>query len=68
LSFVHLDCDQYRSVKESALYLKDLVVHGGVIWLDDSPCLVGAHRAAREVFGDELLLSRTSKHYWRVRA
>jgi O-methyltransferase len=67
LSFVHLDCDQYRSVKESALYLKDLVVHGGVIWLDDSPCLPGALKAAGEVFGDQLLLSRTNKHYVRVR-
>jgi hypothetical protein len=65
LAFVHLDCDQYRSVKEAALYLREYVVPGGIIWLDDSPCLAGAMRAAREVFGDDLLMSRTQKHYWR---
>jgi O-methyltransferase len=68
LAFVHLDCDQYQSVSESALYLRPYMAPGGVIWLDDSPCLPGALKAAREVFGDELLLSRTHKHYWRASA
>jgi hypothetical protein len=64
VAFAHLDCDQYRSVKESALYLQARMVKGGVIWFDDSPCLLGAHRAARELFGDRLALSHEhGKHY-----
>jgi hypothetical protein len=63
VSFAHLDCDQYRSVLESAKFLIPLMVKGGVMWFDDSPCLAGAHRAARELFGDRLKLSHNQKHF-----
>lgn len=66
VAFVHLDCDQYRSVKESAQYLIPRMVPKGVIWFDDSPCLAGAHQAAVELFGDRLRLSDTGKHYVEV--
>jgi O-methyltransferase len=63
LAFVHLDCDQYQSVRESAMYLAPMIVRGGVMWFDDSPCLEGAKLAAFELFGSRLVLSRTNKHY-----
>lgn len=63
VSFAHLDCDQYRSVLESARYLAALMVKGGVMWFDDSPCLAGAARAVMELFGDRAKLSRSHKHY-----
>lgn len=63
IAFVHLDCDQYRSVRESAQFLIPKMVPSGVIWFDDSPCLAGAHKAARELFGDALRLSETGKHF-----
>lgn len=64
VSFVHLDCDQYQSVREACLHLLPLMVEGGTIWFDDSPCLEGAHRAARELFGDRLRLSSDhGKHF-----
>lgn len=63
VAFVHLDCDQYRSVKESVEYLFPRMVPKGVIWFDDSPCLAGAHKAAVELFGEQLQLSETGKHY-----
>lgn len=63
IAFVHLDCDQYRSVKESAQYLISRMVPKGVIWFDDSPALAGAHRAAQELFGERLQLSATNKHF-----
>jgi O-methyltransferase len=63
IAFAHLDCDQYRSVKESADYLIPRMVPKGVIWFDDSPCLAGAHKAAVELFGDRLQLSETGKHF-----
>lgn len=63
VAFVHLDCDQYRSIKESAQYLLPRMVPKGVIWFDDSPALAGAHQAARELFGERLQLSQTNKHF-----
>lgn len=63
LAFVHLDCDQYQSVSEAALYLSPMMVPGGVMWFDDSPCLASAKLATFEIFGERLLLSRTGKHY-----
>lgn len=63
IAFVHLDCDQYRSVKEAAEFLLPRMVSKGVVWFDDSPCLEGAHKAARELFGERLQLSATGKHF-----
>lgn len=64
VAFAHLDCDQYQSVRESAIYLTPLMASGGVIWFDDSPCIPAAHRAAREIFGEQLRLSSDfGKHY-----
>jgi Macrocin-O-methyltransferase (TylF) len=63
VAFAHLDCDQYRSVLESAQYLETLMVPGGVIWFDDSPLLEGARLAAEELFCGRLQLSHGGKHY-----
>jgi hypothetical protein len=63
VSFAHLDCDQYQSVLESARYLAPLMVKGGVMWFDDSPCLIGAAKAVQELFGDRVQLSYNQKHY-----
>ena len=65
IAFVHMDCDQYQSVKESAAFLKPLMVHGGIMWFDDSPCLKGAEIATHELFGNKRLLSSTGKHFVR---
>lgn len=63
VAFAHIDCDQYKSVLESARYLAPLMVKGGVMWFDDSPCLAGAKRAVDELFAGRLRLSRSQKHY-----
>lgn len=64
IAFAHLDCDQYQSVLESAIYLQSRMVSGGVMWFDDSPCLAGAHRAVREIFANRVHLSSDhGKHY-----
>jgi Macrocin-O-methyltransferase (TylF) len=66
IAFAHLDCDQYRSVREAALYLSPLMIEGGVMWFDDSPCLPGAKLATLELFAERLELSRDfGKHYVR---
>jgi len=64
VAFAHLDCDQYRSVRESAEYLVPRMVKGGVIWFDDSPCIPAAARAVSELFGSSVRLSSDfGKHY-----
>jgi hypothetical protein len=69
VAFVHLDCDQYQSVRESCEHLAPLMMDGGIILFDDSPHLAGARRAATELFGDRLLFTHQSpptvwgKHY-----
>jgi macrocin-O-methyltransferase TylF-like protien len=50
IAFVHLDCDQERSYRESIAFLKPLMAVGGVMWFDDAPCLPGARLAVLEVF------------------
>lgn len=66
IAFVHLDCDQYQSYRESLTYLLPKMLPGGVMWFDDSPCLAGALKAVTEVFGPKLKLSGVGKHYVEV--
>lgn len=51
VGFVHLDCDQYQSVKEASIYLIPKLVKGASIWFDDAPYLEGARVAVEEIFG-----------------
>lgn len=48
VAFAHLDCDQYRSVRDSLAALFHRMVPGGLILLDDY-CLAGCERAVHEV-------------------
>jgi predicted O-methyltransferase YrrM len=48
IAFVHLDCDQEQSIRESLDALAPQMVKGGVIWLDDVGCLDGANKAFNE--------------------
>ncbi len=50
IAFAHIDCDQYRAVKESASYLHTKMVHGGIMWFDDYGSLNGATQAINEFF------------------
>jgi len=65
IAFAHLDCDQYRSVKESVEYIKPLMMTGGVIWFDDYGCLPGATKAVDELF-PRVEITRTHKAYVRI--
>ena len=50
VAFAHIDCDQYKSIKESILYLRPLMVKGGVMWFDDYGYVPGATIAINELF------------------
>lgn len=53
-AFAHIDCDQYRSVKESCQWLIPRMVPEGIIWFDDVDRLGGATKAAEELFGPRI--------------
>lgn len=67
VAFAHLDCDQYRSVKESIEYLLPLMVPAGIIWFDDYGALAGATKAVEELFPkDRLLQAKCGKTYYQL--
>ena len=50
ISFVHVDCDQYRSVKSACEIFPPFMVSGGIMLFDDYNCLPGATKAVGEHF------------------
>lgn len=54
IAFVHLDCDQYKSIIDSVNYLAPKMVKGGIMWFDDYGCLAGATKAVHDLFGDNI--------------
>ncbi len=50
VAFVHIDCDQYRAIKESVAALTPLMAPGGIMVFDDYGCLDGANQAVHECF------------------
>ncbi|HQQ81929.1 MAG TPA: class I SAM-dependent methyltransferase [Cyclobacteriaceae bacterium] len=62
IAFVHLDCDQHKSIIDSCLYLEPMMVKGGVMWFDDSPVLSGAEKAVMELYSDRVQILN-GKHY-----
>lgn len=64
IAFAHIDCDQYRAIKDSVAYLLPLMVPGGIIWFDDVVHWIpGTMIAIKEMFGDDYIQSRTRKVY-----
>ncbi len=50
IALAHIDCDQYRSVKDCCEQLLRRMVPGGVMIFDDYDSLPGAQQAVDEVF------------------
>lgn len=65
VAFVHLDCDQYQSIIESAKFLSPLMVSGGIMWFDDYGCLEGANMAVEELFKGRIEGSSVGKSFVR---
>lgn len=45
IAFVHVDCDQFESIKNCILRLTPYLVKGGIMYFDDYGCLEGATQA-----------------------
>jgi hypothetical protein len=67
IAFAHIDCDQYRAIKESVAHVLPLMVPGGIIWFDDVvDWIPGTMIAIKEMFGDDYIVSRTKKVYVKI--
>jgi hypothetical protein len=68
IAFLHLDCDQYKSVIDSVNYLLPKMVSGGIIWFDDAAPgqnvqkgnVNGAHWAMLELFDGKYQVCKNS--------
>lgn len=60
VAFVHVDCDQYESVKAACKSMPPLMVNGGALLFDDYGCLPGATKAVDESF-PEVSITRNGK-------
>lgn len=47
-AFVHVDCDQYRTIKACISFFSPWMTPGGKMWFDDYGCLPGADQAIKE--------------------
>ncbi len=58
-AFVHVDADQYRSVRAACQVFGPRMVPGGVIWFDDYACSTtpGATAAVDELFPQRILVA-----------
>jgi O-methyltransferase len=65
IAFVHLDCDQYQSIREAVIFLSPQMVSGGVMWFDDYACLEGATKAVDELFFGRIETSLVGKAFVR---
>lgn len=66
IAFVHVDCDQYRSVKDCISYLWPRLICGGVMLFDDWQCTRGATRAIEDALAsEEAKFTKANKLYVR---
>lgn len=63
VAFAHIDCDQYRSIYDSAKYLSDKMVAGGIMYFDDYGYehLPLATKAVDDLFGDRVEVIENGK-------
>jgi O-methyltransferase len=63
LAFVHVDADQYESLRAAIKIFPPLMVSGAAMLFDDYGCLPGATRAVRE-WGEPIQISANGKALW----
>ena len=56
IAFVHVDCDQYQSVKACIEHLKPRLVEGGLLYFDDYTFVKGAKMAVDELLSNVQVL------------
>lgn len=63
VAFAHIDCDQYKSIYDSAKYLSDKMATGGIMYFDDYGYshLPLATKAVDDLFGDRVEVIENGK-------
>lgn len=67
IAFVHVDADQYQSLKDAIRLFVPLMVSGASIVFDDYKCLAGADKAIsewEEELGYSINQTRCTKGWW----
>lgn len=67
IAFVHVDADQYQSLKDAIRRFVPLMVQGASIVFDDYKCLAGADKAIAEWEADlgyPIKQTRSNKGWW----
>ncbi len=67
IAFVHVDADQYQSLKDAIRCFVPLMVSGASIVFDDYKCLAGADKAIAEweaELGHPIAQTRCNKGWW----
>ena len=65
IAFAHIDCDQYRAIRESALYLIPRMAVAGIMLFDDAGLIhmPGATLAVEELFEGRIKKTHHNKYY-----
>ena len=67
IAFAHIDCDQYRAIRQSVAHVLPMMIAGGIIWFDDVvDWMPGTMQAIKEMFGDQYVVSDTKKVYVKI--
>ena len=67
IAFAHIDCDQYRAIRQSVAHILPMMVPGGIIWFDDVvDWIPGTMQAIKEMFGNKYVTSATKKVYVKI--
>lgn len=63
IAFAHIDCDQFKSITESALYLQNKMVPGGIMLFDDYGIehLPASKKAVDTLYGERVELAKNGK-------
>lgn len=65
LAFVHVDCDQYQSVRDACAVFAPLMASGGLMLFDDYGQLEGATKAVQDSGLGPLYLTPHGRALWR---
>lgn len=65
-AFVHVDCDQYESVKACCLHFLPRMFPWGIIYFDDYGCLDGATKAVDECLPGRIVHPENRKAFYVV--
>lgn len=67
VAFAHIDVDQYRAIKESAIYLEPFMAKGGIMLFDDAGVtfMPGATKAVMELYENRIEKTPHGKYFVR---